>query len=145
MHPKSKRRGRRHGRFSRGFSHVTTGFNRVVGGNGLYRSRKGIFLGVCRGVAEYFNFSVFWTRIITLVIFFLTGFWPVVIGYILAGLVMKPAPVSPLHTERDKEFYDTYTSSRDFAVQRVKRKYDNINRRIQRMEHTVTSREFDWD
>ena len=29
---------------------------------GLYRSRNGVLLGVCRGIADYFDFSVFWIR-----------------------------------------------------------------------------------
>ncbi|MBW1886892.1 MAG: PspC domain-containing protein, partial [Deltaproteobacteria bacterium] len=45
--------------------------------NGLYRSRSGAILGVCRGIAEYFDFSVFWTRAITIVLLFFSGFWPV--------------------------------------------------------------------
>ncbi|MCJ7776670.1 MAG: PspC domain-containing protein, partial [Desulfobulbaceae bacterium] len=38
-------------------------FEKILHG-GLYRSRNGIILGVCRGVAEYFDFSVFWARTI---------------------------------------------------------------------------------
>jgi phage shock protein C len=30
-------------------------------------------------------------------------------------------------------------------LHRLKRTYDNLDRRIQRMEHIVTSREYDWD
>lgn len=102
-------------------------------------------MGVCRGIAEHFNFSVFWLRIITLVLFLFTGFWPVGVMYIVAGLLLKMEPVSPLRDEKDQEFYDTYTRSRQSAIQRIKRKFENIERRIQRMEHTVTSREFDWE
>ena len=116
----------------------------LASSKGIYRSRRGIFMGVCRGLAEYFNFSVFWLRIITLVLFLFTGFWPVGVMYIVAGLILKMEPVSPLRDEKDQEFYDTYTHSRQSAVQRIKRKFENIERRIQRMEHTVTSREFDW-
>ncbi len=101
-------------------------------------------MGVCRGTAEYFDISVFWTRIITLMIFLFTGFWPIGVLYIIASLVLKTEPVSPLHTENDHEFYNSYTQSRESAIQRVKRKFENIERRIQRMEHTVTSKEFDW-
>ena len=101
-------------------------------------------MGVCRGVAEYFDISVFWTRIVTLIIFLFTGFWPIGVMYIIAGLVLKVEPASPLHTENDHEFYNSYTQSRESAIQRIKRKFDNIERRIQRMEHTVTSKEFDW-
>ena len=116
----------------------------LASSQGIYRSRRGIFMGVCRGLADYFNFSVFWLRIITLILFLFTGFWPVGVMYIVAGLLLKMEPVSPLHDEKDQEFYDTYTHSRQSAIQRVKRKFENIERRIQRMEHTVTSREFDW-
>ena len=31
-------------------------------GRGMYRSRSGVVSGVCRGLAEYYDFSVFWLR-----------------------------------------------------------------------------------
>jgi phage shock protein C len=113
--------------------------------NGLYRSRKGTILGVCRGIAEYFDFSVFWTRIITLVLLFFSGFWPVMGLYFLAALIMKPEPVLPIQTDEEQEFYDSYIYSRKGATSRLKRRYDNLQRRLQRLEHTVTGREFDWE
>jgi len=116
----------------------------LTGTTGIYRSRRGIFMGVCRGLAEHFNFSVFWMRTIVFIIFLFTGFWPVGVLYIIAGLLLKPEPVIPLENATDQEFYQSYTNSRSSAIQRIKRKFDNIDRRIQRMEHTVTSREFDF-
>ena len=59
---------------------------------GLYRSRDGMLLGVCRGIADYFDLSVFWLRAITVGTFILTGFFPVVFLYILAALLMKREP-----------------------------------------------------
>ncbi|MCG8688887.1 MAG: envelope stress response membrane protein PspC [Desulfobacterales bacterium] len=116
----------------------------LAASEGIYRSRQGLFMGVCRGVAEHFNLSVFWTRTIVFILFLFTGFWPVGILYIIAGLLLKLEPVIPLENETDQEFYQSYTTSRSSAIQRIKRKFDNIDRRIQRMEHTVTSREFDF-
>lgn len=113
------------------------------GKNGLYRSRRGIVMGVCRGIAEYFNFSVFWVRMIAFISFLFTGFWPVGVIYLIAGLSLKLEPVVPYEDDKDQEFYHSYTHSRESAIQRLKRKFENIERRIQRMEHTVTSREFD--
>ena len=111
--------------------------------SGLYKSRQGLFMGVCRGLAEHYRLNVFWTRAVVFVLFLFTGFWPVGIMYIVAGLLLRPEPVIPLENETDQEFYNSYTSSRSSAIQRIKRKFENIDRRIQRMEHTVTSREFD--
>ncbi len=119
-------------------------FERLSSSQGIYRSRKGMFMGVCKGLANHFDVSVFWLRFIAFILFLFTGFWPVGVMYIVAGLILKMEPVSPLHDEKDQEFYDTYTHSRESAIQRIRRKYENIERRIQRMEHTVTSREFDW-
>jgi len=111
----------------------------------LYRSRKGIFLGVCRGLAEYFDFSVFWTRAVTVALLFLSGFWPIMILYFIAALLIKPEPVIPLHSDDEREFYDSYVQSRKGAVDRVKRRYQNLERRIQRLEHRVTAKDFDWE
>jgi phage shock protein C len=112
---------------------------------GLYRSRSGKILGVCKGLAEYFDLSVKGTRIIAVVLLVSSGIWPMVVVYFLAALLMKPEPVLPLETEGEQEFYNSYTSSRRMALHRLKRTYDNLDRRIQRMEHIVTSREYDWD
>jgi len=114
-------------------------------GRGLYRSRDGAILGVCRGIAEYFDFSVFWIRAIVVVLLFFTCFWPVLILYFIASLVMKPEPVRPIETEDEQEFYDSYTYSRQDATRRLKRRFENLERRIRRMEDAVTAREFDWE
>jgi phage shock protein C len=119
-------------------------FDRILGG-GLYRSRNGIILGVCRGIAEYFDFSVFWGRAIVVILFFVSGFWPIMALYFIAALLMKPEPVVPIQAEEEQEFYDSYIHSSKGAVGRLKRRYDNLEGRIQRMEHTVTAREFDWN
>jgi len=113
--------------------------------DGMYRSRNGIILGVCRGIAEYFDFSVFWVRAIVLILLFVSGFWPITGLYFIAALLMKPEPVIPIQTEEEQEFYDSYIHSSKGAIDRIKRRYENLERRIQRMEHTVTSREFDWE
>jgi phage shock protein C len=62
------------------------------GSRGLYRSRKGIIAGVCAGIADYFDFSVFWTRVIAVGVLLVSGIWPVVILYLVAALMMKRDP-----------------------------------------------------
>lgn len=112
---------------------------------GLYRSRNGVILGVCRGIAEYFDLSVFWVRFFTIMIFFATGFWPTGVIYFVAAFLMKPEPVIPLNNTDEEEFYESYLHSKEMAVDRIKRRYSNLERRIQRLEHSVTTPEFDWE
>jgi len=112
---------------------------------GLYRSRDGAVFGVLKGIAEYMDVSVFWLRVAVVVAFFITGLWPTVVLYIVAALLMKPEPVLPLRNEEDAEFYNSYVTSRTAALHRLKRTYDNLERRIRRMEDIVTNREYDWE
>jgi phage shock protein C len=119
--------------------------DRARRGSGLYRSRQGIICGVCRGLAQYLGFSVFWTRAIAVGLLIFTGFWPLVGLYVLAALVMKPQPSLPIETDEDQEFYNSYVSSRGMALQRLRRIFDKLDRRLQRMEDRVTAREYDWD
>jgi phage shock protein C len=111
----------------------------------FYRSRNGVILGVCRGIAEYFDFSLFWVRAIAVIFLLFTGFWPTLIVYFIAALLMKPEPVIPIHTDEEQEFYDSYVHSRKWATDRIKRRSENLERRLRRLEHTVTSPEFDWE
>lgn len=114
-------------------------------GRGMYRSRNGVVAGVCRGLAEHYGFNVFWMRVIVVMLFFMSGIWPVLFVYFLASLVMKPEPVRPIQTEDEQDFYDSYVHSRPSAARRLKRRYENLESRLQRMEDTVTGREFEWE
>ncbi|MFP4580147.1 MAG: envelope stress response membrane protein PspC [Candidatus Sumerlaeia bacterium] len=112
---------------------------------GLYRSRSGAFLGVCKGLSEYLDFPLVWMRVLWLVgVVFLFGF-PMLLAYFVLAIVMKPEPVVPFRTEAEREFYDSYASSRSMAIHRLKRTFDTLNHRIERMESIVTSKDYDWD
>lgn len=112
---------------------------------GLYRSRKGVIFGVCRGFADYFNFSVFWIRIIIVALFLITGFWPTGILYIVAALLMKPEPSVPLENRDEPAFYNRYTHSREMRKDKIKRRYSDLEGRLRRLEHSVTTPEFEWE
>jgi phage shock protein C len=111
----------------------------------LYRSREGRLFGVCKGFADYLEFPVTWLRILTVLAAIFLGIWPVVIAYIVAALVMKPEPVVPFQEDSEQEFYNSYVSSRSMALSRLKRTYDNLERRIRRIETMVTARDYDWE
>ncbi|MBT8372474.1 MAG: PspC domain-containing protein [Deltaproteobacteria bacterium] len=101
---------------------------------GLYRSRNGVIFGVFKGLAEYFNFSVCWLRAIAVLALIFTGFWPIIGIYILAALLMKSDPAL-----RDKQgtrhgFDCHFAFAKHDAADRIKRKWQHLERRIRRME-----------
>ena len=111
---------------------------------GLYRSKNGILLGVCKGVAEYFDVSVFWIRAAVVILFIFTGFWPVVGLYILAALVMKSQPADDKRAGLKPNSGTRFHCARDDAAERLKRRWKHLEKRIRKMEEKITSREFDW-
>jgi phage shock protein C len=111
----------------------------------LYRSRQGLFFGVCRGIADYATINVFWVRLAVVIATLLTAFWPMVLVYIVAAIFMRPAPVVSFSNEEDWSFYQTYVSNREMALQRLKRRLQALDKRTRRMENHVTRKEYDWD
>ncbi len=112
---------------------------------GIYRSRNGVFLGVCRGIAEHFDFSVFWVRMAIVITFVLSGFWPVIGIYLAAAFFMKPKPIRPIESDEEHEFYDSYVHSPRNAAQRLRKKFSSLEKRIRRMEDKVTGKEYEWE
>ena len=112
---------------------------------GIYRARNGVFLGVCKGIADYFDLSVFWVRLALVIVFIFSGFWPVIGVYLVAAFFMKPKPVKPIESEEEREFYDSYVHSPKTAAQRLRKKFEELERRIRRMEDKVTGREYEWE
>ena len=112
---------------------------------GPYRSRSGMLLGVCRGLAEHFGISVKVFRIVTLLGVILTGFWPGLAVYLVAAYLMRLEPLMPVHSDSEEEFYNSYSRDRHLALARIKHQYDRLNRRIVRMESAVTDKEYSWE
>lgn len=112
---------------------------------GLYRARNGMVFGVCQGVSNYLGTNVTVLRILLVVLVLFSGLFPCVVIYFIAALLMKQEPVVPFEKETDREFYDSYSTSRDMALHRLRSTYENLDRRIRRIETVVTSRDFDWD
>jgi phage shock protein C len=111
----------------------------------LYRSRNGIIMGVCKGIADQYEIPVFWLRVGVVFLTITTGIWPVLLVYFALAFYAKPEPVIPFENESDNEFYGSYTNSRSMALHRIKKKFEQLQNRLRRMEDVVTSREFSWD
>ena len=111
----------------------------------LYRSRHGWIFGICQGLADYTAISVTWIRIIFLIFFIFSGFFPIVLIYLITAIFIPPEPMLNLESDEEKEFYNSYITSRNMGVSRLKRKFDSLEKRIRRMETIITAREYDWD
>jgi phage shock protein C len=111
----------------------------------LHRARDGMIFGVCKGLADYADINVFWLRLLAVGSLFITGFGPVILIYVVAAIFMRPAPVITAINDEDYEFYNTYSEDRSLALQRLKRKFDSLDRRTSQMESIVTDREYDWN
>jgi len=118
---------------------------RIRPSNGLYRSRKGVLFGVCQGIADYFDLKVVWIRVLAVLLLIVSGLWPMTGIYLIAALIMRPEPVRPICDDDEREFYHSYVHSPEGAAQRIRRRAGDLERRIRRLEDSVTSREFDWD
>jgi phage shock protein C len=105
------------------------------------RSRRGILFGVCRGLAESLNLSVMGVRALVLIAFVVSEFWPVAIAYVIAALLMKPAPLYCIpQAERTPRHEDP-----PMPAGSARSRYESLDKRLQRMESLVTDRNFDWD
>ena len=112
---------------------------------GLYRSRSGIIMGVCRGVGDFFNLSVFWIRIILVILFLLSGFWPVVVLYFVAAFLMKSEPIIRYHQHDKETFCGAHTRTRRPSSDNIKRRQQTLERRLRNLESSVTSKEYKWE
>ncbi|WP_027185913.1 envelope stress response membrane protein PspC [Desulfovibrio inopinatus] len=111
----------------------------------IYRARNGMIMGVCKGLARYLDVPVFAVRILAVIVVIASHLVPAIIAYIVAGFVLKPEPVIPPKDEREQEVYDGYVHSKTRTVEKIKDKYDRLDKRIRRVEDFVTSKEYDFD
>ena len=110
----------------------------------LYRSRHGMFFGVCLGISDYFSLPVFWIRVLMVLFFFISGFFPLVFIYILAGLIMKKEPAGPDHSWCDG--HDYYESGKnDMYSENLKERLTHLKKKIRDMESNMSYREYRWN
>jgi len=102
-------------------------------GRRLFRSRRGMALGVCRGLAVYLGLPVLVVRAFAVVLFVATG-WPAVLGYLAGAVFLRLEPVGDETSGRLRR-----------EVGSLSRRARNLDARIAQMESHVTSREYDFD
>jgi phage shock protein C len=71
----------------------------------LYRDREnGVLLGVCAGIAHHFRVRPLAIRILA-VLALLLQFWPLVLVYLTAGLLLRDRPLTWRGRASEREFW----------------------------------------
>jgi phage shock protein C len=112
---------------------------------GLYRSRNGLFFGVAKGLANQANLPVWVVRFSFIIAAILTQVLPVVVLYLVLAIVIRPEPMLNFSSVEEKEFYNTYGSTRKPAIDRMRSILERLEKRVQRLENAVTDSEKDWE
>lgn len=111
--------------------------------NRLYRNRRdGKVAGVCAGIADYFGISPLPIRVIAvlgLVMFFV----PTLIAYVFAAWLLRPAPENLYESKDEERFWRSVHKEPKDTVFDLNAKFSATEKRLRRLEATVTSREFD--
>ena len=109
----------------------------------LYRDTKnGRIAGVCAGLAAYFDIRVRWIRLAAILgVVFGMGV-PIIIGYIILALMLRPMPERLFGSEAEERFWRTVNVSPNLSVAELKSRFRSLDRRLADMEARVTSDEF---
>ncbi len=120
--------------------------------NRLYRSRNGMFFGVCQGIADWRDLPVGMLRLGVFIAFLFTGFFPVGLIYLAAGILLPLEPRNGEDNFYDRDFKgrreyrrEERKRSRGFTVNDIKEEFDDLSSRVNRMEDDVVDKEKDWE
>jgi phage shock protein C len=111
----------------------------------LYRGRNGRIFGVCEGFANYFDLNVSALRLLAILLIWFTGIFPGLLIYLVLAMVLKPAPDSMPASDEEADFWNLCHSHPDLAMDRIRRRRADLDRRLQRLESIVTSPRFDLE
>ena len=119
--------------------------NRRPNPHRLYRDRENAMIaGVCAGIADYFGFNRRGVRFVTIIGF--VFFMPfVLVSYIILAIVLPVRPEEQKLDPAQADFWRDVSNAPSDVFSRVKHRFRELDRRLQRMEAFVTSREFEID
>lgn len=111
---------------------------------GLYRDTDRAKLGgVCAGLADYFGFNLFVTRLLAVIAFF-TAMPMTIIAY-LAAVLLIPARSTRSDRPTDPEFRRAVRSAPARTADDIRRQFRSLDRRLASMEKYVTSSRYELD
>ena len=111
----------------------------------LYRdTENAVICGVCSGIADYFGFRVGAVRCLTVIACFF--FMPaVLLLYIAVSLLVPRKPKNLYSNEREEVFWQSVRRNPHHTFGDVRRRFREMEAKLQRMERYVTSPRYNLD
>lgn len=103
-----------------------------------------MFLGVCSGFAKWRDIPVTLVRFGVIMLAVFTGFFPVLLGYIVLGLILETEPQYK-DNQGYRDFSQSYKENKENVADNIRNEYESIKRRVSRMENDAINREEDWE
>ncbi|MEE8370558.1 MAG: envelope stress response membrane protein PspC [Sphingomonadales bacterium] len=120
--------------------------NRPFNPNKLYRDpRNGRCMGVCAGIADYFDVRPGVVRLITIIVTVMSGIWPGVCAYFILGFMLDVKPDEIYEKPEEDEFWRKARNHPDYTRVDLNKRFDDIERRTRDMEAYITSKRFRLD
>ncbi len=117
-----------------------------LSGRKFYRVRERRILGgVCTGIAEYFGFNLFVTRV--LAVLGLVMFTPLALLLYFGTVILVPARSigDDFAPPRDRRFKQALRARPKTTIGDVRRRYQKLDARLARLERHVTSPRYNLD
>ena len=110
------------------------------------RSPRGCVLGVATGLAEWRGLPINLTRLLVLLLVCCTSFIPGLIIYLVVALLLPEQTDDDIIREGYHR-YSYYTSyrRREKEDDDLKRRYENLKRKVEGMENDLFDKEKEWD
>lgn len=114
--------------------------------NRLYKDpRHGRCMGVCAGMADYFDVRPGVMRLLTIVGALMTGIWPVAIAYVFLGFYLDRKPKELYERPEEDAFWRQARNRPDYTAVDLRRRFRDIEQRTRNLEAYVTSKRFRLD
>lgn len=120
------------------------GFTAQLKTYGPFRANDGVIFGVAKGLADYFDWSVGLVRLILILATIFLFFWPTIILYLAAALIMSPEPAGRLDSQEDRDIWLRAQLDPGGAMEQLAKRAGSLEKRLRRLEDYVTSKEYSW-
>lgn len=113
--------------------------------NRLYKNKAdGKVTGVCAGLADYLGIDAWLVRLaVILSAIFVVPTIPVIVGYIILAVVLKPRPADLYDSPEEEVFWRSVNTKPDQTLAGIRAKFRDLDRQVAQMEKFIASREFD--